>query len=261
MSDVTSFSSSSGESRKSGERISRYRSATYSQASLARLLLAEQACELADAARDLVPTTSDVHAADGEFVKDSTRLVETAHRLLEAAVVYEHLRGTTWESIGVALGEVGHQAAHERYGQVGREFQQRFLHAWLRPERAHEIFTTADDLARFVAHLDAWVVAHRELDEIDHGDQPVTAGLRPMSIAERSALITQTASQLQVVAADPGADVRGSRELEIGLCRRSIELYEDLIVQSPGDPDALTALAGARARLAVLQADEAAATG
>lgn len=207
-----------------------------------------------------MPTTSDAHAADGEFVKDSTRLVETARRLLEAAVVYEHLRGTTWESIGVALGEVGHQAAHERYGRVGREFQQRFLHAWLRPEHAHEIFTTADDLARFVAHLDAWVVAHRELDEIDHGDQPVTAGLRSMSIAERSALITQAASQLQVVAADSGADVRGCRELEIGLCRRSIELYEDLIVQSPGDPDALTALAGARARLAVLQADEAAAT-
>ncbi|MCG5215501.1 hypothetical protein [Streptosporangium sp. KLBMP 9127] len=214
--------------------------------------ISELARDLADAARSLVPTTSDAHAGDGEFVKDGAHLVETARRLLESAVFYERIKGTSWEHIGTALGKVSRQAVHERYAHAKREFQLRILHAWLRPEHAGELFTAADDLARFVADLSAWVAAHRELDEIDHGDQPITAGLAPMGTAERSALITRADSLLQATA----IDARQRRELEIGLCRRTIELYEDLAAQTPGDADMLAALADARARLAELQADE-----
>ncbi|WP_433236343.1 hypothetical protein ACQPYK_26930 [Streptosporangium sp. CA-135522] len=125
MNDTAPIPPSAGEPRDRHERPSGYRSAAYSQASIARLALSGQACELADAARDLVPTTSDGHAADGEFVRDAARLVETAHRLLEFAVVYERIKGTGWERIGVALDGVSRQAAHERYATAAKDFQLR----------------------------------------------------------------------------------------------------------------------------------------
>ncbi|GAA3516567.1 hypothetical protein FHR32_000302 [Streptosporangium album] len=250
MSDTTQ------EPRSSGERSSKYRSAAYSQVSLARLGVSEHARDLADAARGLVPTTCDAHAGDGEFVKDAAHLVEVARLLLESAVVYERIKGTSWEQIGTALDRVSRQAAHERYARAEKEFQLRVLHAWLLPEHAGELFTTADRLARFVAGLSTWVSAHRELDEIDHGDQPITAGLQSMSTAERSALITQAASLLNTMETRSAADDRQRHELKVGLCRREIELYEDLNVQSSDDADVLAALSEARTRLAELQADE-----
>ncbi|WP_433236346.1 hypothetical protein ACQPYK_26935 [Streptosporangium sp. CA-135522] len=110
--------------------------------------------------------------------------------------------------------------------------------------------------------MSTWTTAHgepraAELDDGEPGDQPIAAGLRPMSIAERSALIAQAVSLLAPGAGDPSTEGRERRELEAGLCHREIELYEDLAAEAPGDPDVLAALAGARARLAELRADAA----
>ncbi|MCG5213530.1 hypothetical protein [Streptosporangium sp. KLBMP 9127] len=248
MSDTTAHLSSAGEPEAPGERPSSYRSAAYSQASLARLTLSGQARELADAVYGLVAPESGVFARDGELVEEAARLVEAARGLLESAVVCERMRGAGWERIGAALGGVGHQAARERYARAAEDYQRRLLHAWLRPGHAREVFTTADDLAGLVARLNAWVAAHGDGD----GDQPSGAGLAPMSTAERSALIAQAAALLAQAAAGPGGGDHRLLELEIGLRRREIELYDDLAAETPGDAGVLAALAGARASLAVL---------
>lgn len=241
------------ESRSEGEKPSRYRSAAYSRASLARLALSEQASALADMARGLVPTTSDAHARDGELVSVAAPLAVTARELLTLAVVYERTKGTSWEQIGVALG-ITRQAAHERYAPAVRDFHERVLRAWLQPERAGEVLATSDHLAQLVARLSTWVAAHGELDEIDHGDQPIAAGLQPMDTAERATLISQASALLLDMPTDPAVDDRQRHDLEIGLCRRKIELYEDMAAEAPGDTDVLQDLAGARARLTELQA-------
>lgn len=228
----------------------------YSKASLARLALSEQARVVADTVRDLVPTAPPAYARDGGFVEAAARLVDNTRHLLTLAVIYERaMGGVSWEHIGIALGRVSRQTAHERYAEAERDFQERVLRAWLQPERAGELLATAEDLARLVARLSTWVAVHCESDEIDHGDQPIAAGLQPISTAERSAMVAQASSLLLAMSADPAIDDRQRYDLEVGLCRRKIELYEELTTRTPGDPDVLQSLAGARARLAELQAD------
>jgi hypothetical protein len=235
------------------ERPSRYRSGAYSPASLPRLDLSDQARELAEAARALVPTVADAHARDGEFVADAAELVRTAHRLLESAVLHERMKGTSWERIGVDLGGISRQVAQERYAEAEREFRLRVLHAWLRPEIAGSVLTTADRLAQAVARLTAWAESHHRDSEDDLGPDPVSAGLAPMSTAERVAMIAQATSLLAETASGPGFDSGEHRVLEVALCHRKIELYEDLAIQDLDNDDVLAALADTRARLTELR--------
>lgn len=221
--------------------------------SIARLALSERARDVAGTAGSLVPTAPDAHSRDGRLVEVAADIAKKTQKLLTFAVIYERARGVGWERIGTALGNVGHQAARERYEEAERDFHREILHLWLCPDRFGERSTVADSIARTVTRLNAWVAAHREYDDTDQDDEPVDSGLTPMSIAERSALITQAASLLQTMATDPGADARQRHEMETGLCRRTIELYEDLAVQNPGDADALAGLAEARTRLAELR--------
>jgi hypothetical protein len=234
----------------------------YSEAGLARLLLAEQARYLADTSTWLVPTTTRTDAAQGELVEEAARLVEKARHLLTLAVVHARINDTSWEQIGTALGRgsrqgsISRQAAHERYGAAERDFRERFLLAWLQPERAGEWVATLDDLAEVVARARAWVSTHREAGYLDDGDRPIEVVLPPMSTLERSTLVNRARDLLKKKAADPAVTDRHRRDLEIGLCHRKIELYEELNTQLPGDTDVLASLAAARARLAELQASE-----
>ncbi|MDF5754639.1 hypothetical protein [Spongiactinospora sp. TRM90649] len=227
------------------ERPSRYRSAAYSQAGLTRVSLAQLARELADSARELVPTTADPYAAEGEFVRAAANLVEEARGLLELAVVHERCRGTGWERIADALGDdTTERDARDRYARAERELRGRMLQAWLLPERAEEIYTTPDRLAGAVADLDAWASAGGS-----PGEAPVSGTLPAMPVAERVAMIAEARAALDR-AGSGGAE---HRELEIGLCRREIELHEDLAERSPDVPEHRVALAKARERLRVLQ--------
>ncbi|MEV4062024.1 hypothetical protein [Nonomuraea dietziae] len=65
-----------------------------------RLALAEHASILADAAYHLVPTTRDSDARQGEYVAATAPLAAAARRLLELAVTFERIQGTSWEQIG-----------------------------------------------------------------------------------------------------------------------------------------------------------------
>ncbi|GAA5037491.1 hypothetical protein HNP84_003142 [Thermocatellispora tengchongensis] len=206
-------------SETTAERPSAYRTMAYSHAALARLNLSAQAAGIADAARDMVPTTADRHGAEGELVRDAASLVEAAGLLLEQAVVCERIKGTGWDRIADALGHAGGQAARERFERAERDFRLRALDAWLRPERAGEVLATPDDLARVVARLTAWTL--ERLGDA-YGDEPVSGGLAPMGLAERAELAA-TAHDLVSRVSDPAQRA----DLETALQRRLAELREE----------------------------------
>jgi hypothetical protein len=225
----------------------------YSRTGLARLALSEQARDLADASRSLVPTASDGDVADGGFVEAAVRVAEIAGQLVALAVIYERNKGIDWAHIGRALGLDDPKAAEERFGQAERDFRERILRAWLQPQRAGEQPPTFDHFAQLVDRLNGWLAAHRELDPAAHADRSIAAGLEPTSAAERSALISEANRLVEAMADDPAIDDRQRHDLELGLCYRKIELYQELAAQGHGDSDVLTALAAAWRRLAELQ--------
>ncbi|MEV4178987.1 hypothetical protein [Nonomuraea sp. NPDC049709] len=237
-------------------RVSTYRSGAYAAEALARLEVAEQARELSEAAAELVPTGADRHARDGEFVADAVRLLEAARRLVDAAVLYERVKGTGWDRVAAELGDLDDPAARARQAAAEEDFRMRFLRAWLWPERAGDVLTTPDRLAELLARLDGWAPG----GDPDGGDPdgggpdgrgPVSGGLATMGTRERSALLNRAADLLD----DDRLDDETRRDLEIALCRRRIEFYQDMGMRSP---EALAALADTRVRLrALLPAGEA----
>lgn len=217
-----------------------------SESSFARLALAEHASMLADAAYHLVPTTRDSGARQGEYVAATAPLAAAARRLLELAVTFERIKGTSWEQIGLGLS-ISRQAAHERFGQAERDFRERFLRAWLQPARADEVLVSVDRLSHMADRLRTSIASRRDPD-----DQSATIQLEPMSDLERSSLIARASHMLKTLATDQQLSDSDRHELEMGLCRRKIELYEDLAAQDPENAELREALAGARARLAEL---------
>ncbi|WP_133305878.1 hypothetical protein [Microbispora triticiradicis] len=214
--------------------------------------MSEQARVLADSTALLVPTPPSPHAGGSRLVEDAARLVEEAQRLLTLAVIYERTQDVSWERIGLALGKVSRktvsrQAAHERYVNAERDFHRRLLYAWLLPERAGELLATADHLDQIITRLNAWVSARQELRE-----QSPTVSLAPLSTSERSALIGEAEALLGAMPDTSDVSEQEHRDLEIGLCRRKIEVYEDLAVQAPGELPVLQALVDARTRLTEL---------
>lgn len=202
---------------------------------------------LADTAYHLVPTTRDGDARQGEYVAAAAPLVAAARRLLELAVTFERVNGASWEQIGVELS-ISRQAAQERYAQAERDFRERFLRAWLQPERADEVLISTDRLRSVAARLETYVGSRQEVDD----DSSATVRLSPMGIRERSALIARARSMLTALAADPQVGEGDRRDLERGLRLREVELYEDLAARDPANAELREALAGARARLAEL---------
>ncbi|PZG42132.1 hypothetical protein C1I98_20270 [Spongiactinospora gelatinilytica] len=219
-----------------GERPSHFRSAAYSQAALARITLSHTARDIADAARRLVPTTSDRYAGDGDFVRAAADLLAQARQLLENAVTYERTKGLDWDRITAKIHDTG-----QDYAKAEQDWRMRVLGAWLNPEYAESAYITPDRLAQGLADLDQWA---------DNGEPaPVSGNLPPMTTAERAELIAQARALFEQA---PPDDSPERRQFEIGLCRRTIELHEDLVARSPGDAAAREALAEARASLRTL---------
>ncbi|GLW09844.1 hypothetical protein Misp01_49730 [Microtetraspora sp. NBRC 13810] len=218
----------------------------YSRAALARLGLSEHASMLADQARHLVPFPQ--QGRHERLTGPVGALVERATRLLESAVICERAQGATWAEIGHALGS-SRQAAHERFGEADRDFRRRYLLAWLLPDRAAEWTASPERLAGLADRLAAWLASHRHLEEeTDPGGRPIADGLPPMTVLERSVVITEAAHLIKGLPDDDPL----RRDLEIGLCRRRIELYEEQAAANPGDAGLHQALATARTRLAGL---------
>jgi len=158
--------------------------APYTDAARARLVMAYEACELAERARAAVPigehelrpdgTTS----SPGAMLADAARVLAAAQRFFEAAAVFERVGGADWQLIGDVL-EVSPQTARVRFAMAEAGFRQGLLFpegigadseaTRLRVCMAQEPLETALD-------LDDWVLRHEDGDS-ELGTTPVSGGL------------------------------------------------------------------------------------
>lgn len=159
--------------------------APYADAARARLVMAYEACELADFARFAVPigehelNPDGTTRAPGPELAHAARVLTLAVRFFEAAVVFERVGGADWQVIGDVL-EVSPEAARVRYAMSEASFWE-----LLSPEGARstgpagEVTSLRAHMVRepleFALDLDDWVLRHR--DENDLGTTPVSGGV------------------------------------------------------------------------------------
>ncbi|MFF4763655.1 hypothetical protein [Streptomyces sp. NPDC001292] len=171
--------------------------APYTAAARARLVMAYDACVLADLARAAVPigehelNSDGTTRSPGAVLADAARVLAAARRFFETAAVFERVGGADWQLIGDILG-VSPQAARVRFAMAETGFREELR----RPEGTGP--TEAGEASRLRAHmvrepletaldLDDWVLRHQDGDG-DLGTTPVSGGLArtdPRRHAER----------------------------------------------------------------------------
>ncbi|GAA3037680.1 hypothetical protein [Streptosporangium longisporum] len=162
---------------------------TLSSASLARLGVSVEACDASDIARVLVDTTN-AHAYPGEVVEQAALLVNQAREVLRLAVVHERLKGTSWERIGRALGDISKQAASERYVAAERDFRRRLALAWLDPDLRDEYL--GHGISGSIDDLTVWAQERRPEREVAPAE-PLGAALPARTAAEEDDLLEEAA--------------------------------------------------------------------
>jgi hypothetical protein len=150
----------------------------YSRTALARLVLADEACGLSDAAGNLAVTRYDAYAGAGGRISEASTLIALSERLLTSAVIYERERGSSWEDIGRYLGSSG-TAAERRFTPAIDEWRTAFEVPYRLDEtgrkRIPQLPGAAYDPKRVSRNLDLW--AHVRLGFGD--EHAVSGGLDP----------------------------------------------------------------------------------
>lgn len=167
--------------------------APFTEAALARLVLAAEAADLARQAHRLVPIDPRHLHPDGTApmavhgIDEAASLVWAAERILKAAVVTARLGGGTWPEIGRALA-VTKQSAQERWQPAVTEFRNGLFaqeeatgggHSPTEPRR-HWLHPFAREPVRTALELDERVIAADAPGGKDSGLAPVSDGLAQM---------------------------------------------------------------------------------
>lgn len=103
--------------------------AAYTDAARARLVMAYEACELADLARAFVPigehelNPDGINRSPGTVLADALRVITAAQRFFDAAAVFERMSGADWQVIGDAL-EVSPRTARIRFAMAEAAFRE-----------------------------------------------------------------------------------------------------------------------------------------
>jgi hypothetical protein len=250
---------------------------TYGRSARLRAAVAKAAAEISDSAASLVTTYADGDTLPGELAGQARQLTVDARELERLAVACERAAGASWDTLAGSLGLNSRQAAHDRYGTVARQLEESITESWLLGDPSWlgtfpGLPGAAVRTAGTAALLDRWVLdrlpgqlAQQSLNSPEH---PVSAGLRPMDTSEHAALVTAAAALIAAAQAEAAGwqsppQLERVRQLELGLARRKVELYERMLADDPGGLHATgdvhqtrDLLAGARARLAELEADE-----
>ncbi|WP_026361218.1 hypothetical protein [Amycolatopsis nigrescens] len=148
--------------------------ADLTDAARARLVMAYEACELAELARAAVPVGA---AEPGTVLADAAHVLVAAQRFFEAAAVFERLAGAGWQLIGDTTG-VPAQTARNRFAAAEIRLREELSghrtprHAgddsWCRAHAIREPAEAALD-------LDDWVRRHEDGENL--GATPVSDGL------------------------------------------------------------------------------------
>ncbi|MEV0634690.1 hypothetical protein AB0I77_06900 [Streptomyces sp. NPDC050619] len=154
--------------------------APYTEATRARVVMAYEACELADLARAAVPIGEHELCSDGTVrspgavLADAVQVLRAAHRFLEAAAVSERLGGAGWARVGEVLGvppqtaRACFAAAEARFREELRSPEGAAARCWRACMAGHPLEAARD--------LDDWVLRHADGDR-DLGPAPVSGGL------------------------------------------------------------------------------------
>ncbi|MFB7333801.1 hypothetical protein ACFC00_19470 [Streptomyces adustus] len=162
--------------------------AAYTREALARLVLADNATEVADAASGLVSTRNDDDTGLGGRVSQARQLIELAEHTLKSAVIYEVERGSSWAQIAAYL-EISAEEAEERYAADVQRWNRAFEEPYRLDEtgrkRIPQLPTAAYDPSWACTQLDRWAfVRHVGIDD----REAVSAGLAMSeTTAERAA--------------------------------------------------------------------------
>lgn len=244
---------------------------TYGAAARLRVAMAALASVVSETAGDMVATYRDGRMRPGELAAYAESVVRDGRELLGFAVAFERRRGSSWEAIAGWLGLDSGHAAEDAYGGAVRRLDDMLTEWWLLgddPDFAGAPEGAADT-AGAAARLDRWVTDrtadHGALGDEGPGDHarlfPVSGSLEPLDTAERAAFTAAAEELIARRREQCGPDECSVRELELGLARRQVELYEHLLAdelegEGTGDSpaDLGERLGEARARLAELEA-------
>ncbi|MEU6278656.1 hypothetical protein ABZ871_40665 [Streptomyces populi] len=143
--------------------------AAYSREGLARLVLADNATEVADSAAGLVGTRNDADTGLGGRVSQARQLIELAKRTLISAIIYEVERGSSWTQIAAYL-EISAEDAEERYSSAVQAWKDAFDEPYRLDEtgrkRIPQLPTAAYDPNWACAQLDRWAyLRHLGIDD------------------------------------------------------------------------------------------------
>jgi hypothetical protein len=219
---------------------------------LARLAHAKAARELSDTARAEVATHRDQQAEDGDFIARALRLVYEAERVLELAVVLERERGASWEAVGLALGQITRQSAHERYAAIHHDFLDALMFPVRRnPDQAwgqSALPDGLDDPAHTAGKLDVWAIRHREPQEPGAEQiSPVSAGLcRDGLHSSELNLLGRMGAIVATGVLPAGVDGQTAARL---LLERRVARYRLVLEADPTDVETRDALTRAEASL------------
>lgn len=247
---------------------------TYGHTARLRVAMAALAAEISETARDIVATYRDGDVRPGLRAGEAAGLVADARELLSFAIAYERHRGTSWEVVAGWLGPVGlnsPESALAGYEDTVKRLNDMLTECWLLGDDPKFAGAPegAADTARAAGRLDGWVadhltdheqLAHKAPDDPDRLF-PVSGSLKPLDTAEHSSSLTAAAGLIAECRRQHGPDDLSARYLELGLARRTVELYEHMLADAlAGKPADIAAgelgelLSDARARLAELEA-------
>jgi hypothetical protein len=217
--------------------------ARYSHVAQARLALSVAAKEVSDEARGLV-AADDRGSGAGEIVERAVQLADDARAVLDRAVVYERVRGASWQTIGAAIG-ISRQTAHERFAEVERRWKDALggsdAAAGRGGRRAPRLPPGAEDPEGWGRRLDRWVIRHREPGDLDTGEHPVSGQQGPQSLLQAAVELRHDGQELTS---------RGASLAErFAFYERKAVLLEQIAAADPDDPAAGEAAAAARRQL------------
>ncbi|MET7498059.1 hypothetical protein [Streptomyces sp900116325] len=166
--------------------------AVYSCEGLARLVLADNATEVADGAAGLVGTRNDADTGFGGRVSQARQLVDLAERTLESAVIYEVERGSSWADIAAYL-EISAEEVEQRYIPAVQAWNRAFAEPYRLDEtgrkRIPQLPTAAYDPNWACTQLDRWAyLRHVGIDD----RQAVSGSLVMAEAADEQVPGTQT---------------------------------------------------------------------
>ncbi|MDG4862987.1 hypothetical protein P8605_33095 [Streptomyces sp. T-3] len=151
--------------------------ARFTRQALARLVLCDDAVDVADGAAGLVATENDPDTGPGGRVSQAFQLIELAARALVSAVIYERERGSSWTEIGQHLG-IPPAEAEERFASNMEGWKTAFEIPYRLDDtgrkRIPQLPTAAYDPAWACNRLDTWA-ANRLI--LVNDERPVSSGL------------------------------------------------------------------------------------